>query len=79
MSGSLFVGICPQVNYQIRSEFDEILLQHVADCGVKVFQETRVTSIDFEPPMPSKELRNEQSISDVQRPIAAQYTAADGE
>lgn len=32
---------------KIRSEFDELLLQHAAKCGVAVFQETKVTELQF--------------------------------
>ncbi|TFY79281.1 hypothetical protein EWM64_g4732 [Hericium alpestre] len=31
----------------VRSEFDELLLNHAASCGVKVFQATKVTAINF--------------------------------
>ena len=32
---------------KIRSEFDDILLNHAAECGTKVFQETKVLSFEF--------------------------------
>lgn len=32
---------------QVRSEFDDLLLRHAAKCGVTVFQETKVTEIQF--------------------------------
>ncbi|KAI0790174.1 hypothetical protein BC629DRAFT_1440019 [Irpex lacteus] len=31
----------------VRSEFDDLLLRHAAKCGVTVFQETKVTEIQF--------------------------------
>lgn len=33
---------------QVRSECDEIMLRHAATCGAKVFEETRVTDIEFD-------------------------------
>lgn len=35
-----------------RSEFDHLLLQHAASCGVKVFEQTRVNEIKFAPGRP---------------------------
>jgi flavin-dependent dehydrogenase len=73
---------------QIRSEFDDILLNHAACSGAKVFQETRVTSLDFAPPTPpqtpimgnSDSPANQQqaSLSPTLRPIAAHYTTSAG-
>ncbi|KAJ7278021.1 hypothetical protein C8J57DRAFT_1308401 [Mycena rebaudengoi] len=50
----------------IRSEMDEILIQHAEKQGVKVFQETRVESIEFD---------GEPTSS---RPKAANWTKKDG-
>ncbi|KZS96642.1 FAD/NAD(P)-binding domain-containing protein [Sistotremastrum niveocremeum HHB9708] len=36
----------------IRSEFDNIIFEHAAECGAQVFQQTKVTSIDFGPDTP---------------------------
>lgn len=33
---------------QVRSEFDELLLRHASKCGTTVFEETRVTEVQFE-------------------------------
>ncbi|KAK7047292.1 hypothetical protein VNI00_006523 [Paramarasmius palmivorus] len=32
----------------VRSEFDEVLLRHSEECGARVFEETKVNSLDFE-------------------------------
>ncbi|KAI0644720.1 hypothetical protein C8Q79DRAFT_912671 [Trametes meyenii] len=38
----------------VRSEFDHLLLQHAAQCGAQVYEQTRVIDINFEnPPLPS--------------------------
>ncbi|KZS94791.1 FAD/NAD-P-binding domain-containing protein [Sistotremastrum niveocremeum HHB9708] len=46
-----FVAISPLLRTWnvIRSEFDQILLEHASSCGVKVFSRTKVISLDFEP------------------------------
>ncbi|KZT41684.1 FAD/NAD(P)-binding domain-containing protein [Sistotremastrum suecicum HHB10207 ss-3] len=66
-----FVAVNPknQTWNVVRSEFDQILLDHAAASGVKVFTRTKVTSIDFEP------------TSDVSmaRPIRAHYAAGSGD
>lgn len=49
----------------IRSEFDEILLRHAEESGTSVFQEYKVTGIDFDP-------------ADALRPVAAHYARCDG-
>ena len=40
--------------YQVRSEFDDILLKHAGSLGAKVFELTRVKSLGFSPDDPSK-------------------------
>lgn len=52
--------------FQIRSEMDEVFLQHAEKQGVKVFQETRVESIEFQGDPASS------------RPIAANWENKDG-
>ncbi|KAI0674899.1 FAD/NAD-P-binding domain-containing protein [Trametes maxima] len=38
----------------VRSEFDHLLLQHAAECGAQVYEQTRVIDVNFEnPPLPS--------------------------
>ncbi|KAI0633487.1 hypothetical protein C8Q77DRAFT_791625 [Trametes polyzona] len=37
----------------VRSEFDHLLLQHAAACGAQVYEQTRVTDINFEDAPPS--------------------------
>lgn len=39
---------------QIRSEFDELLLNHARSCGVRVFEQTRVQSLSFSTDDPDK-------------------------
>ncbi|KIJ40868.1 hypothetical protein M422DRAFT_780554 [Sphaerobolus stellatus SS14] len=41
----------------VRSESDHLMLQHVVSCGGLVFEETRVTDVDFEPVLGSSETR----------------------
>ncbi|TFY60324.1 hypothetical protein EVG20_g7463 [Dentipellis fragilis] len=48
----------------VRSEFDEILLNHAASCGARVFQSTKVTSISFSPA---------SGASDLGRPTSATW------
>lgn len=57
----------PSNIYQIRSEADKILLDHAETQGVKVFQCTRVNSIDFE------------GAPDSSRPIAANWSNKTGD
>lgn len=42
------------LNYQVRSEFDDLLLKHAGSIGAKVFELTRVKSLGFSPADPSK-------------------------
>ncbi|KAI0084352.1 FAD/NAD-binding domain-containing protein [Irpex rosettiformis] len=44
-----FVALGPETGAWnvVRSEFDELLLQHAAKCGVDVFQETKVNDLQF--------------------------------
>lgn len=39
---------------QIRSEFDQLLLNHAQECGAQVYEETKVTNINFDPVNPQK-------------------------
>ncbi|KAF8829405.1 hypothetical protein HHX47_DHR3000952 [Lentinula edodes] len=39
---------------KIRSEFDHLLLNHARECGAKVYEETKVTNIAFDPIDPEK-------------------------
>ncbi|KAJ8591313.1 FAD/NAD(P)-binding domain-containing protein [Rhizopogon salebrosus TDB-379] len=51
----------------VRSTFDKMLLDHATSCGTKVFEQTRVKSLQF-------------STTDPSRPVAAEwFHAADGE
>ncbi|EPQ54055.1 FAD/NAD P-binding domain-containing protein [Gloeophyllum trabeum ATCC 11539] len=52
----------------VRSEFDQLLLQHAASCGVQVFERTRVTSLSFAPPSPA--FQGEDTLG---RPVSATY------
>ncbi|KAJ3575479.1 hypothetical protein NP233_g1073 [Leucocoprinus birnbaumii] len=51
-----------------RSEFDHLMLKHAASCGVKVFENTKVNTIEFE------KHGDPQS-----RPVAATYKNSEGE
>jgi len=51
-----------------RSEFDHILLKHAASCGVRVFEKTKVSTIEFQKQGEPKS-----------RPIAATYMDPQGE
>ncbi|KIK61206.1 hypothetical protein GYMLUDRAFT_43286 [Collybiopsis luxurians FD-317 M1] len=48
----------------IRSEFDQLLLNHAEQCGAKVYEQTKVTSIEFDP-------------VDLDKPISASWTRTD--
>lgn len=50
-----------------RAEFDDLLLRHAEECGVRVFEETAVTSVDF--------MDNDTKS----RPIAVHYEDKSGE
>ncbi|KAK7047273.1 hypothetical protein VNI00_006504 [Paramarasmius palmivorus] len=47
----------------VRSEFDEILLRHSAESGARVFEETRVTRLDFEGERPVRAHFNRNSTT----------------
>lgn len=58
----------------IRSEADELLFKHAAECGVKTFDATKVASIEFAP-------YDEGSGADgkkLGRPLSATWTRKDG-
>ncbi|KAI0358724.1 FAD/NAD-P-binding domain-containing protein [Trametes cingulata] len=42
----------------VRSEFDHLLLQHAAACGAQVYEQTRVTDINFDETPPTSPLRS---------------------
>lgn len=42
------------LDYQVRSQFDDLLLKHSGSLGAKVFESTRVKSLGFSPTDPSK-------------------------
>ncbi|PNP59076.1 hypothetical protein THARTR1_01324 [Trichoderma harzianum] len=54
----------------VRSEADELLFKHAAECGVKTFDETKVASIEFAPATSGS-----QSLG---RPVSATWTRKDG-
>ncbi|TFY79165.1 hypothetical protein EWM64_g4846 [Hericium alpestre] len=53
----------------IRSEFDQLLLNHAESCGAKVIQATKVTSINFEP----------SDSSELGRTVSANWVQKDAE
>ncbi|ORY71356.1 uncharacterized protein BCR38DRAFT_8691 [Pseudomassariella vexata] len=55
----------------VRSEADELLFKHAAECGVKTFDETKVASIEFAEPASS----DSQNFG---RPVSATWTRKDG-
>ncbi|KAL4738166.1 hypothetical protein BDV11DRAFT_206155 [Aspergillus similis] len=57
----------------IRSEADELLFKHAAECGVKTFDETKVASIEFASPDPSS-----GDAHPFGRPVSATWTRKDG-
>lgn len=57
----------------IRSEADELLFKHAAECGVKTFDETKVASIEFSSPDPSS-----GGAHPFGRPVSATWTRKDG-
>ncbi|KAK7040330.1 hypothetical protein VNI00_009798 [Paramarasmius palmivorus] len=50
----------------VRSELDELLLRHAADCGARVYEGVNVNEIHFSP-------------EDTQRPVAATWTMKSGQ
>ncbi|CAL1707408.1 unnamed protein product [Somion occarium] len=64
-----FVALDPESGswHVIRSEFDDLLLKHAEECGAKVFQETQVTELQFNP-------NSKYSDSEPQRPVAAVWS-----
>lgn len=52
--------------YQVRSEFDEILLRHAAESGARVCEGVQVTGIEF------------SSGADNKRPVLAEWTSDRG-
>jgi flavin-dependent dehydrogenase len=57
----------------VRSEADDLLFKHAAECGVKTFDETKVASIEFAPKDPASS--GDQSFG---RPLSATWTRKDG-
>ncbi|CBF79147.1 uncharacterized protein ANIA_10884 [Aspergillus nidulans FGSC A4] len=57
----------------IRSEADELLFKHAAECGVKTFDETKVASIEFSSPDLSS-----GGTHPFGRPVSATWTRKDG-
>ncbi|RDW58540.1 uncharacterized protein DSM5745_11231 [Aspergillus mulundensis] len=57
----------------IRSEADELLFKHAAECGVKAFDETKVASIEFSSPD-----HGSGNVSPLGRPVSATWTRKDG-
>ncbi|KAL6238481.1 hypothetical protein BDW75DRAFT_247227 [Aspergillus navahoensis] len=57
----------------IRSEADELLFKHAAECGAKTFDETKVASIEFSSPDPSS-----GDVHPFGRPASATWTRKDG-
>lgn len=54
----------------VRSEADELLFKHAAECGAKTFDQTKVASIEFAPGAPDAEHPG--------RPVSATWTRKDG-
>lgn len=54
----------------VRSEADELLFKHAAECGVKTFDETKVASIEFAQAAPDSQTPG--------RPVSATWTRKDG-
>lgn len=55
----------------MRSEFDELLLRHAAECGATVLEEHKVTEVHFE--------GSEGDAPASRRPYAVTYTRPSGE
>ncbi|EMD33059.1 hypothetical protein CERSUDRAFT_108283 [Gelatoporia subvermispora B] len=56
----------------VRAEFDQLLLQHAASCGVRVFEQTRATTLRFAP------ADADAGADALGRPVAACYETALG-
>ena len=57
----------------VRAEFDQLLLQHAASCGVRVFEQTRATTLRFAPTD-----AHASGADALGRPVAACYETALG-
>ncbi|TFK47870.1 FAD/NAD(P)-binding domain-containing protein [Heliocybe sulcata] len=57
----------------VRSEFDNLLLQHAASCGVQVFERTRVDSLMFAPSSPCQGDGDDVALG---RPFSATYVTS---
>ncbi|KAI0382242.1 FAD/NAD(P)-binding domain-containing protein [Hypomontagnella monticulosa] len=60
-----------------RSEADELLFKHAGDCGAKIFDSTKVTSLNFER-LPVVDERSNAPEMDLGRPVSAAWTCKDG-
>ncbi|EFX04254.1 flavin-dependent halogenase O-methyltransferase bifunctional protein [Grosmannia clavigera kw1407] len=58
----------------IRSEADDLLFKHAADCGAKTFDGTKVTSIEFAP----QDQVGEAGANTVGRPMSATWSRKNG-
>ena len=60
----------------IRSEADEIMFRHAEECGAKVFDSTKITSIDFEPL--DTQMNGESKLPNIGRPVSASWSTKTG-
>lgn len=61
----------------VRSEADDILFRHAGESGAKVFDATRVDSIDFETSNENSEISS-SDLPDLGRPVSAAWSRKDG-
>lgn len=54
---------------QVRSEFDQMMLNHARSCGVAVYEKTRVDAVDFSPSDSSRPVSVSWSHTPPPRPI----------
>ncbi|KAI4870961.1 FAD/NAD(P)-binding domain-containing protein [Hypoxylon rubiginosum] len=63
----------------IRSEADELLFKHAGSCGAKIFDATKVNSIEFAPvTTPTTGEASQLDQSGLGRPVSAKWTQKDG-
>ncbi|XXG96049.1 hypothetical protein Hte_002326 [Hypoxylon texense] len=59
----------------IRSEADELLFKHAGSCGAKIFDATKVNSIEFSPTIGEASQFDKAGLG---RPVSAKWTQKDG-
>ena len=62
----------------VRSEADEFLFKYAGECGAKIFDATKVNSVEFAPLESSQGGSTTSGFSNPGKPISATWTQKDG-